>query len=85
MASKYHRRLGFRSTAGQSSGGEDASWVEAKAALKTLTPLSRVHLTLEDTRGAGADGELGAQQLHRVCCGRSTLSRGQNVRLFRLR
>ena len=56
MASKYHRRLGFRSTAGQSSGGEDASWVEAKAALKTLTPLSRVHLTLEDTRGAGADG-----------------------------
>ena len=56
MASKYHRRLGFRSGAGQSSGGEDASWVEAKAALKTLTPLSRVHLTLEDTRGAGADG-----------------------------
>ena len=56
MASKYHRRLGFRSTAGQSSGGEDASWVEAKAALKTLTPLSRVHLTLEDTRGAGAEG-----------------------------
>ena len=54
MASKYHRRLGFRS--GQSSGGEDASWVEAKAALKTLTPLSRVHLTLEDTRGPGADG-----------------------------
>ena len=72
MASKYHKmpKLQYRSTAGgggsggaTTTGGTDESWVEAQAALKTLTPLSRVHLTLEDSRaeaGAEAAGAAGA-------------------------
>ena len=64
MASKYHGQMASKmpklqyAAAEKSAGGSDASWVEAQRALKTLTPLSRVQLTLEDGRGAsGGDGE----------------------------
>lgn len=64
MASKYHNmpKLNFSATpasggdgsGGSAAGGADASWVDAQRALKAITPLSRVHLTLEDGRAEGA-------------------------------
>ncbi len=62
MASKYHNmpKLNFSAPAPAASsggaaatGGVDESWVEAQRALKTITPLSRIHLTLEDGRAEG--------------------------------
>jgi hypothetical protein len=60
MASKYHKmpKLNFSASGGgggaaAAAGGADESWVEAQRALKTITPLSRVHLTLEDGRAEG--------------------------------